>query len=773
MKNLNKKIVKFYLLGCFLFLVGFVYFGRVYMARHDMLQVITEFSMSYGPKMLDLNGLNFNLNLGTPTCLSAELLFGQDPILLLYTTLLKFIGLGPEFVYLSFLLLSQLVNCIFLFLTLRLNNYTSKEFDFALASTFFLSANMFSLMTQGHGEIFLFRYFSIFIYLYLLFLKEPSPKRLMFVIFVLSLQSLGYQGVYSLAASLVFALAQKETYRIGRFSRLSTKFRSVLICFFFGVFFLTLAPLYIAFKTVRTDYVPIAREITGSYSGGVPGQIIFPEIVHGAIYLPFTIFIFGAFCYLANAREKLTFKLDYLAPNFILPLLALTYLSSIKLGSQETSLPFRFSNDTFLGLRNFGFIESAVTYLAYVWALTHVRIYIHKLKNQNLNPKKHIEFRKQHLYRSSSTRSKRIFLFENVVPYLFVIEIVLLTYNQPSTYGFKGRDLPWAQSSEFKFDTKQENVTSWLEFYPFVYSSTGVFLNSSLLTPPEIQFVTEEEKEWCLNCDGLPNTYVPKKTQFFSTWGRSKKVNLSDPFLGDGIKLFLPLKYFDQRYRAQSFWFKDVRPTGTKVTFYPKENIEPIISLNRGGVPNRLLFLDSQLESLLNNSVDLDAISILNTLRASPAFFYSFSEKLHEEMTETDIIVHPGSKSTMSGNRYVLEHLECRAEINGRDKEITVTTTGEGCHGLRIGIRVANANNWVTYVQEQGDERRVKTSDFSGLLLSTGALSDNTKVYRFNYENSQYAVLAFARLSLQLILFFIVLHLVAQKIKRRKIAFAV
>jgi hypothetical protein len=721
-----------------------------------MLQVISEFSLSYGPQPIDLSGFVWNLNLGTASWTSAEFLFGQDPFLLSYTTILKAIGVGPEFVYLSFLFMSHLFNCLFLFLTLRLIGNKQREIDFFLASTFFLSSNLFSLMTQGHGEIFLFRYFAIFIYVYLIFLRQPSLSRLFLVLFVFSLQASGYQGVYSVLASLIFVFAQRQTYGLIKLSWPSAKLKILLVFCALGIAIVTIAPLYSAFRFVDRNLLPVARGITGSYSGGFAGYLLFPEIVHGAIYVPFSILVLGLTAYIINARSKYRNGHGYSTPNYVLPLAIFIYFASIKLGTEETRLPFSFSNPTVFGLRNFGFMESAATYLAYLWALTYISVILNKTRipkfaSRRGTIKKNWRHEENRLNIGLSPLKKIAILGMSV-------EIILLAYNQPGRFETQSRELPWAKTSKFQLDTKSEVVSSWLPFYPWVYSSTGIFDSNSLINPMEIDYKFKAEKEWCIECEGIPETYAPRLKTFYTSWARSRKVGITDIFNQGKIGPMQTLKIFDSAYRAQGFWFDDFRASGTKRVFYTKETIPAVISLNRGGVPNRLIFIDYQLGALLQRYKNVDLIPILKFLKSNPVFFYRSLDGLPVDNSE---------KSNAGNRNSIRIRFEgCVAEVEGQHSGIKLKTIGE-CSGLGIGLRVADSPNWVTYIQQEGEERKVKTNNFSSLLLSTGTLSDESRVYQFKYENSQYSALAMTRLFMQLIFLFSFIHIFIRKLKKK------
>lgn len=760
-----------YALSALLFLSGFVYLKNVWMARHDMLQVSTELSSSMGPHFMDLSGFRLNLNLGTPSWVIAEFLFGQDPLLLTFSQVTKLLGLGPEFTYIFFLLLIQIFNCLFLLLTLKLLNRLPLHINFFLASTFFLSSNLFSLMTQGHGEIFLFRYLAGFIFSYLWFLRYPTKRKLGLVILLALLQISGYQSLYSITASLFFVFAQKATYkRLREFLKMA-KSNLVLSMGALSSLIITLLPLWFAFQNVRADLTPSVRQSTGPYRGGFAGYFLFPEIVHGGIYVPLSILSIGIitriFIFFKKMRNHKLSKQESACSkiSLLIPILGCVLLSSLALGSENNSLlGLSLEAKTILGLRNFGFLESAATYYIYLYCL----IWISRL--QELWSSKESILNSSKIRTSGPTNTtEKINPRFGFISTLIAAEICLLAYNQPMTFGSQGKSLEWAQIDHFQTQPYENLEYDWLPYYPYVYS-TGIFEESAMLVPKEVTFETNEEFRWCLGCDRERSSNVPQLTQFSSTWGRSEKISLVDLIEGEPLGWIQTLKTFDQAYKAQGFYFiEKIDRKNVTTTFYGRDRIDPIIKLNRGGVPNRILFIDTGLNNFLESSrTDRKKREFLSYLMDNPIFLYYKGQIGPESLIRDSKLEYSYQGVDVSGQRVRLAHSECEVEVQFQNRNFLVQGN-DGCDGIGLGIRTVDTPQWNIYSNKGVGSTALPKKPYLNFLLGINEISSNSKSYEIRYENTPYAVASVARITMQTLWFSFFVFLLHRRAKSFKL----
>jgi len=754
-----------------LYFSGFLFLRNAFMARHDMLQVITELSSSMGPQIIDLNGFRYNLNLGTPSWVISEFLFGQDPLLLFFTQALKAFGFGPELTYILFLVLIQLFNCLFLLLTLRLLSKAPLHFHVFLSSTFFASSNLFSLMTQGHGEIFLFRYLAGFVFAYSWFLKSPSGKKLALVVLFSILQVSGYQSLYSIIASILFVLAQKMTYLRLRDIYQIVKTHVILSFCLLMSLVIAVVPLWFAFQLVIEDLLPSVRQSTGGYRGAFAGYWLFPEIVHGGIYVPLSLLVTGVLAKLLFTSKKLRNRnnsnSDFSHPQIFLliPIAGCVIFSSLTLGTQSNSLRnLSLEAKTLFGLRNYGFLESGATYFIYLFCLVWIARF---LELRSLSHIKQIQERvRAGESKNRRSKSKRRF---GLVVILITTEICLFAYNQPLTFGSKGRTLEWAQKDEFQVLPYKDLEYGWLPYYPFTYS-TGIFEKSAMFVPKEATFETAEERLWCVSCDPESSINVPSLTQYYSTWGRSKKIGLHELFQGKTIHGIQALKVFDQAYKSSGFIFED-RLDGRTVSreFWNRKQIDPIIKLNRGGVPNRILFIDAGLDGFLKNSGNYTKkAEFFSFLMKHPVFFYYESRVGRESLIKESKLEYLGQNINGHGEKVRLTHIDCSAEVEFQHMKFLVTTRGE-CQGIGLGLRMVDSPQWHIYSNRDVESKALVKKPYLNFLLAVDQISGDSMSYEIKYENTPYLVASLARLTMQILWFAVFTIFLIRHLKRSRV----
>lgn len=643
-KDMVRKYV-LYVIATVNFFFAFHFVFRNFYLRHDSIQILSELLTSQAGDGILPRNYAMNLNLGFPTWITNELLFGNDPILFVHLFLSKKIGFTPEYALLLFYILIHLSNCFFMYLSLYLMNKNISR-NIVLISVYLLSAPLMSISTQGHGVLYLSRYFSIYLYILLLiFQKGLNRNRITMLLLVLSLELTGYQSIIQILAEILVTCITtiflfKKSFKPQRISHF-LKRRKFLIIPTLIVLIVSLIPLYIAVNETQKNYNLGVRQFASPYYLNIVNSIFIPYISHGELYFPLIILLY---LLISLLRSKKNTKFDRKKTEYekissvtLVKALAFSVLLMSAVGSfnlkkainNNNHFVFGLNIQTLFGIRNWGFLSSIIIYITYLCSFILL-----------LNA-----FEKQKV---SKLRTKKIEIFFIFLSILMSLESISTVLNQKD-FKDNGKKPQWHNISTIKFDQIKHQLSEFKDYYPYVYNLTEL---SSL--SGSVQTLT----------NSLPRSIL------------SPTIPLSD---------FITLKRFPAIFNENKWKNNDIlkNSTGFYVdvnnhdgtftrTWHPSSEIPSKVLTNYGTVPQNYLLVN---KNLYIKYLNFDGS--LKVLDKNEIFYERYpiqilnSYDLQREVDGFGFIVDPNfgqsgdlNISKRSGNSYFVKSTGCQFFIS-------------------------------------------------------------------------------------------------------------